>query len=78
MKAFEIWGVDGDSIDEKRLAPIGLVCWGGSSNNKGMTYHVHNKDLSFDVELNQKDFDDVDKIYKKFLRKQKLNKINNL
>ena len=71
------WGVEGGGVDEKRLDPLGLTCYGGSSNGKGFTYHVFdNKD--FDVHLSKKDFDRVDKIYNLHLRKYKLKKINKL
>jgi hypothetical protein len=75
-----IWGVTGEGkscqVDEKRLNPLGLTCWGGSSSNSGaMTWHVYNADKSFDVYLEKEDFDNVDRIYNQFLRKYKLEKI---
>jgi hypothetical protein len=74
-----VWGVDGGIVDEKRLKPLGLICDGGGTNKKGeMTWHVSdNKD--FDVYLIRNDFDNVEKIYEKFkktLRRDKLKKIN--
>ena len=74
-----IWGVDRGKVSEERLSSIGLSCWGGGTNAKGMTYHVYSDDKSFDVELNQKDFDNIEKVYKKFkndIRIKKLKKIN--
>jgi len=74
-----VWGVvGGSSVDEKRLSRLGLICYGGGSNNKGMTYHVYSKDKTFNKELNKKDFDNIEVIYKKYLRKKKLQKINKL
>ena len=73
------WGVEGGKIDDKRLSRFGLICYGGSSNKKGMTWHVYNEDKSFDMELNQNDFLNIEEVYKKFkndLRKQKLQNIN--
>jgi hypothetical protein len=74
-----MWGVDSGSVDEKRLKPLGLICYGGSSNDKGeMTWHVSDK-KGFDVYLVRKDFDNVEEVYKKYkkdLRKDKLNRIN--
>ena len=73
-----IWGVDSGTIDEKRLKPLGLICYGGGTNDKGeMTWHVQDK-KSFNVHLVKKDFDNVEKIYKKFVRKEKLKRINNI
>ena len=76
-----IWGVDSGTIDEKRLSPLGLICYGGSSSEKGTTWRVQSKSKNdnFKMELNEKDFKNVGKIYKKFkldLRKKKLMKIN--
>ena len=74
-----IWGVDRGKVSEEKLSPLGLSCYGGSSNDKGMTYHVYNEDKSFDLELSQKDYENIEKFYKKFkndLRKNKLKKLN--
>lgn len=69
-----IWGVEGGTVDEERLKPLGLICYGGRSSDKnGTTYHVCGKN-GFDVYLNKQDFDNVGDIYKKFkndLRKDK-------
>ena len=71
-----IWGVDNGTIGEKLLKPLGLICYGGGTNDKGeMTWHVLDK-KGFDVHLVKKDFDNVEQIYKKFLRKEKLKKID--
>ena len=75
-----IWGVYSGSVDEKRLKPLGLICYGGGSNEKGETYRVSDK-KGFNVYLNKKDFDNVEEVYKKYkkdLRKEKLNRINNI
>ena len=71
-----VWGVEGSGgTDETRLKPLGLICYG--SNYDGMTWRVFSDNKNgFDVYLNKKDFDNVEQIYKKFLRKEKLNRIN--
>jgi len=76
-----MWGVtdiNGKSceVDEKRLKPLGLVCWGGGSKNGGTSYYVCNNDKSFSQHLDEKEFKNVEKIYSKFLRKHKLNKLD--
>lgn len=76
-----VWGVDGSGgVDEKRLKPLGLFCFGGTSNPKdGMLYHVYNEDRSFDVYLKVDDYEIVDVIYKTWKtknRKEKIDKIN--
>ena len=75
------WAVDSGSVDETRLKPLGLICYGGSSDKDGMTYHVKKDKKGFDMYLNKKDFDNVGEIYRKFkmsLRIDKLKKINNI
>jgi len=72
-----IWGVtdsDGKSckIYERILNPIGLESWGGT--NKGI--HIYNKDKTFDIYLPEDKINDIEKIYTKWLRKTKLEKIN--
>lgn len=37
-----LWGTEG-KIDEKRLSPLGLTCWGGSHFKDNLTYHVCNE-----------------------------------
>jgi len=71
-----VWCVDNGTVNEERLKPLGLICYGGGSNSKGETYHVFNEDKSFDVEVNKKDFEIIHKIYHNFKRKEKLLKIN--
>lgn len=73
------WCVEYGTVSEEKLEPLGLICYGGGYNKNGTTYHVFNEDKSFDVEVNQKDFDNIDKIYHQFKtkdRKEKLEKIN--
>ena len=76
-----VWGVTdinnrGCKIDKERLEPLGLICWGGSSKNNDISYHVYNQDKSFDVNVSYNDFKKIDKTYIKFLRKRKLNYLN--
>jgi hypothetical protein len=77
------WGVSSGNgsckVDEKRLAPLGLTCWGGPTDafTGKQLYHVYNEDKSFDRNLNEEDFKNIDLIYKKFSRKYKLKKICN-
>lgn len=73
-----IWGATNSNnksvkIYENKLSPLGLESWGGT--DKGI--HVYNKDKSFDIYLPENKIDDIGKIYTKWLRKKKLEKIEN-
>jgi len=75
-----VWGATGSNdksakIKEKLLSPLELNCWGGQSGDK--MYHVTNKDNSFDFYFSEEKIIDIEKIYTKWLRKIKLEKINN-
>ena len=73
-----IWGVDKGTIDEERLSKLGLICYGGGTSKKGgTTYKIHGKNTDFFIELEEYDFkNNLDKIYTRYLRKIKIDKIN--
>lgn len=57
-----------------------LSCFGGGGSSTGVFYyHVYNKDRTFDVKINNFDFNNnLGDIYKKFKRRKKLKKLDNL
>ena len=87
-----IWYTDGSKIDNERLEPLGLTCCGGGGGGSDkqllgerkyfgeLTFHVFNKDRSFDFEVSFEKFKNIDKIYKEWIksnRKYKLIKLDN-
>jgi hypothetical protein len=60
-----VWGFEGPPI---KLI-YGLQHTGGSSDKNGnMTYRVYNQNNSFNKELSKKDYDNIKKIYEKFVQ----------
>ena len=75
-----VWGVDGSgTVEDEILEPLGLISYGGGSNPKSgrMTYVVYSKsDNDFRYEIDDNKLHEIGKIYKSYLRKHKLEKIN--
>lgn len=72
------WGVNNGSINEDKLKPLGLVCYGGESSETGFTYSVKSFDGKFEVELTYEEFQNVDIIYHDFKLKQRKDKLENI
>jgi hypothetical protein len=74
-----IWGIEGGDgkVMKELLSPLGLYSYGGGSKDSEMSYVIYsNSDKNFKVELAWSKINDIEKIYKKYLRKQKLLNIN--
>jgi hypothetical protein len=69
--------------DEVRLRKLGLKCsgggqWGSFNAMKLETYYVFNRDETFYMELSKEEIDDIDKLYNVYLRKYKLDRLNEI
>jgi hypothetical protein len=69
-----VWGVYNAGIKRELLEPLGLVCRGGAWSG---VYTIRGIRNNFVVDLPISDINEIEKIYTKWLRKNKLNKIEN-
>jgi len=66
------------NINEDKLKPLGLVCYGGESSETEFTYSVKSFDGKFEVELTYEELQKVDIIYYDFKLKQRKDKLENI
>lgn len=76
-----MWGIVGGSMCKVEiLKPLGLVSWSGSSNKKTghMTYIIYSitKNNNFEYEIDDNKIHNIKRIYKNYLRKHKLDKLD--
>ena len=79
-----IWGTTEGNCQEELLSPLGLYSSGGGSLNGKLSYIIYSKsekdNFKYEIECDRlkKDINKVQQAYKKYLRKEKIKKINNL
>jgi hypothetical protein len=72
-----VWGTEG-YVQEERLNKLGLYCYGGGSKDGQMSYYVYShSDITFRLELSQKEFDKIEEHFKIYIRCRKLKKLKN-
>lgn len=76
-----VWGTTGGNSKccEEILEPLGLVSYGGGTDIEtgDMTYRIFSEENDFTCELIWQEINEVEKIYKTYLRKRKLKNVTN-
>lgn len=79
-----IWGTTEGNCQEELLSPLGLYSSGGGSLNGKLSYIIYSKNMKnnfkYEIEFDRlkKDIKKVQQAYQKYLRKEKIKKINSL
>lgn len=73
-----VWGTDGGKIEKERLDKLGLYCYGGGSKKGEVSYYVYScKDKNLELELTQKEFNNIEEYFIIYTRRKKLKKLKN-